>query len=219
MKRPIQRGGTRHDYYRLELSNRVKFHPVFHTSLLKPGLKSAAVHVGALVTELLVWPSQLVVCQAMSPETSKEQATTPSSNKKTRLIEHIKCLDVRMDKLELIMDGTYSQDKNRKQQRKSSRQAEASTKVWGVHSLYLVSVKSDAKLLVPFIKLFLQRNRAGRDCAELSQSNPGLGKQAEVTLSSFLVERKIIARRLDNILKYLGILHRSGIFNAKIQRF
>ncbi|POM76750.1 Hypothetical protein PHPALM_5973 [Phytophthora palmivora] len=73
-------------------------------------LESAAANVEASVTELLAWSSHLVVCQAMIPETSQEQTTTPITEQSNQskiidhqrsvidqLMGHIKREDERMD--------------------------------------------------------------------------------------------------------------------------
>ncbi|POM69762.1 Hypothetical protein PHPALM_13931 [Phytophthora palmivora] len=46
-----------------------------------------------------------------------------------------------------------------------------------------------------------------------------LGKRAEEAVVSFLSERKITSRGAGNVLKHLRSLHRSGILNAKIERY
>ncbi|POM59368.1 LOW QUALITY PROTEIN: hypothetical protein PHPALM_31911 [Phytophthora palmivora] len=176
-------------------------------------LESAAVNAGASVTELLAWPSHLAVCQATIPETSQEQETTPITEQSNQskiidhqrsvidqLMEHIKCQDERKDNLEAKMNGTSSQDKN--------------TNV--SESTISKQQKSDAKLLVAFMKIFLD---GGFD---LDATVPdyrdrvlNLGKRAEEVVLSFLSERKITSRGAGNVLKHLRSLHRSGILNAK----
>ncbi|POM66017.1 Hypothetical protein PHPALM_18189 [Phytophthora palmivora] len=46
-----------------------------------------------------------------------------------------------------------------------------------------------------------------------------LGKRTEEAVLSFLSERKITSRGAGNVLKHLRSLHRSGILNAKIERY
>ncbi|POM69763.1 LOW QUALITY PROTEIN: Hypothetical protein PHPALM_13932 [Phytophthora palmivora] len=112
-------------------------------------LESAAVIAGASVTELLAWSSRLAVCQATIPETSQEQETTPITEQSNQskiidhqrsLMEHIKRQDERMDNLEAKMDGTSSQDKNRKRQRDSSQEQDKPKRrrgsVTNLHSIW-----------------------------------------------------------------------------------
>ncbi|POM77809.1 Hypothetical protein PHPALM_4745 [Phytophthora palmivora] len=150
-------------------------------------LESAAVNAGASVTELLAWSSHLAVYQQRSPRQVNSKKTTPITEQINQseiidhqrsvidqLMEHIKRQDERMDNLEAKMDGTSSQDKNRKRQRDSSQEQDKPKRrrgsVTNLHSIWFAwyaqeprmwqstiskQQKSDAKLLVAFMKLFL----------------------------------------------------------------
>ncbi|KAJ8518614.1 hypothetical protein ON010_g18190 [Phytophthora cinnamomi] len=79
--------------------------------------------------------------------------------------------------------------------------------------------KSDAKLLVAFMKLFLE------DGFVLDSTAPDfrdrvldLGKSAEEAVLRFLAERDITSRGSGAVLKHPRSLHRSGDLNAKIDR-
>ncbi|POM67131.1 Hypothetical protein PHPALM_16910 [Phytophthora palmivora] len=215
-------------------------------------MESAAVNAGASVTELLAWSSHLAVCQATIPETSQEQETTHITEQSNQskiidhqrsvidqLMEHIKRQDERMDNLEAKMDGTSSQDKNRKRQRDSSQEQDKPKRrrgsVTNLRSIWFAwyaqeprmwqstiskQQKSDAKLLVAFMKLFLDGGFVLDTTApDYRDRVLDLGKRAEEAVLSFLSERKITSRGAGNVLKHLRSLHRSGILNAKIERY
>ncbi|POM73799.1 Hypothetical protein PHPALM_9315 [Phytophthora palmivora] len=80
--------------------------------------------------------------------------------------------------------------------------------------------KSDAKLLVAFMKLFLDGGFVLDTTApDYRDRFLDLGKRAEEAVLSFLSERNITSRGAGNVLKHLRSLHRSGILNAKIERY
>ncbi|POM74301.1 Hypothetical protein PHPALM_8765 [Phytophthora palmivora] len=133
------------------------------------------------------------------------------------LMEHIKRQDERMDNLEAKMDGTSSQDKNRKRQRDSSQEQDKPKRRRGsmtnLHSIRFAwyaqeprmwqstiskQQKSDAKLLVAFMKLFLDG-----------------GFELDTTAPDY--RDRVL--NMGNVLKHLRSLHRSGILNAKIEGY
>ncbi|POM81223.1 Hypothetical protein PHPALM_841 [Phytophthora palmivora] len=80
--------------------------------------------------------------------------------------------------------------------------------------------KSDAKLLVAFMKLFLDGGfELDTTAPDYRDRDLGLGKRAEEAVLSFLSECKTTSRGAGNVLKHLRSLHRSGILNAKIERY
>ncbi|POM69544.1 Hypothetical protein PHPALM_14163 [Phytophthora palmivora] len=167
---------------------------------------------------------------ATIPETSQDQETihiTEQSNQSKiidhqrsvidQLMEHIKRQDERMDNLEAKMDGTSSQDKNRKRHIWFAWYAQEA-RMWP--STISKQQKSDTKLLVAFMKLFLDGGIVLDTTApDYRDRVLDLGKRAEEAVLSFLSERKITSRGAGNVLKHLRSLHRSGILNAKIERY
>ncbi|EGZ10360.1 hypothetical protein PHYSODRAFT_260765 [Phytophthora sojae] len=79
--------------------------------------------------------------------------------------------------------------------------------------------KSDAKLLVAFMKLFLAEDfTLDTTSADYRDRVLELGQRAEETIYVFLAERNITSRGSSAVLKHLWVLHRSGDLNAKIER-
>ncbi|KAK1935511.1 hypothetical protein P3T76_010736 [Phytophthora citrophthora] len=155
-----------------------------------------------------------------------------------QLMEHIKRQDERVDGLEAKMEGKPAQDRSNKRQHQPSQDQEKPKRRRGsvthlhatwfawyaqVPRLWLVPVskqqKSDAKLQVAFMKLFLRDGFILDDTASgYSDHVLSLGKQTEAAVLAFLAENKATSRGSGAVLKHLRALHRSGALNAMIGR-
>ncbi|POM60550.1 hypothetical protein PHPALM_30582 [Phytophthora palmivora] len=186
----------------------------------------AAVNAGASVTELLVWSSHLVVCQATIPEISQEQATTPitEQNNQSKIIDHqrsvinqlmkhIKCQDERMDNLEAKMYGTSSRQKNRNRQRDLPQEQDKPKRRRGATDIAVnhLEAAEAACGLHEALKLFLDGG------FELVTKAP---KYHDRVLDlDKRVDEAITLNGASNVLKQLRSLHHSGILNTQIERY
>ncbi|KAF1314961.1 hypothetical protein FI667_g16368, partial [Globisporangium splendens] len=151
-------------------------------------------------------------------------------------IQHVKRQDARMDALEAKLNGAHSPRKEKRQQehpvasepkKRKTHQAVTHLKTtwfsWYAHEPRMWSAqgdkqkKSDAKLLVAFMKLFLE------DGFALDSQAPNyrdlvleLGSKAESSVLEFLRARGISSKGSNAVLKHLRVLHRSGALNDKI---
>ncbi|KAF1332445.1 hypothetical protein FI667_g3533, partial [Globisporangium splendens] len=151
-------------------------------------------------------------------------------------IQHVKRQDARMDALEAKLNGAHSPSKEKRQQedpvasepkKRKTHQAVTHLKTtwfsWYAHEPRMWSAqgdkqkKSDAKLLVAFMKLFLE------DGFALDSQAPNyrdlvleLGSKAESSVLEFLRARGISSKGSNAVLKHLRVLHRSGALNDKI---
>ncbi|KAK1940734.1 hypothetical protein P3T76_008185 [Phytophthora citrophthora] len=155
-----------------------------------------------------------------------------------RLMEHIKRQDERMDDLEAKMEGKPAQDRSNKRQHQPSQDQETHKRRRGsvthLHATWFAwyaqeprlwqapvskQQKSDTKLLVAFMKLFLRDGFILDDTASGYRDHVlSLGKQVEAAVLAFLAENKVTSRGSGAVLKHLRALHRSGALNAMIDR-
>ncbi|EGZ26488.1 hypothetical protein PHYSODRAFT_485789 [Phytophthora sojae] len=156
-------------------------------------------------------------------------------------IEHSQRQDARMDALEAKLHGdpaqatakrnkpdstnTEASKPKKKQRRSSATHLHATWFAWYAQEprMWQAAIskqqKSDAKLLVAFMKLFLEGGFALDSTApDYRDRVLDLGKRAEEAILRFLAERDITSRGSGAVLKHLRALHRSGDLNAKIER-
>ncbi|KAK1946692.1 hypothetical protein P3T76_002244 [Phytophthora citrophthora] len=183
-------------------------------------------------------PHQAQADQPRKESTNESKIIDHQRSVIDRLMEHIKRQDERMDGLEAKMEGKPAQDRSNKRQHQPSQDQEKPKRRRGsvthLHAtwfawyaqetyLWLASVskqqKSDAKLLVAFMKLFLRDGFILDDTASSNRDHVlSLGKQAEAAVLAFLAENKATSRGSGAVLKHLRALHRSGALNAMIDR-
>lgn len=94
-------------------------------------------------------------------------------------------------------------------------------KLWESTSVTLKQKKSDSKLIVAFMKLFVGDDGFVLDATLNSYRDDVLavGARAEQKLLEFLAERNIVSRGSGAVLKHMRKLHKAGQLNSAIARF
>lgn len=155
-------------------------------------------------------------------------------------IEHVKHQDARMDALEAKLNNPTQATHKRKepdtstsdvsQAKKRQRRAavthlHATWYAWYAHEPQLWRApisrqqKSDAKLLVAYMKLFLGDGfMLNPTAADFRDQVMETGTRAEHAVLAFLEGHDITSRGSGAVLKHLRALHRAGALNARIQR-
>lgn len=201
------------------------------------------------LAELLVWSTHLAASQVFCAEYEEEKPNDKASTETEdcrmiqhqaavidHFIEHAKRQDERMDMLEAKLDDSARPNRQHKRPSEEldvvtpAKKKQASLTylhtTWYAQEPRLWNIrgqkqkKSDAKLLVAYMKLFLAQGFALKDGdASYRDDAMALGLEAEALVLVFLSKRGIHSKGASAVVKKLRTLHQAGALDDKIARY
>ncbi|KAF1315115.1 hypothetical protein FI667_g16238, partial [Globisporangium splendens] len=164
-------------------------------------LETCVLESDCTAADLLSWSTHLVAI----PSSCTEEETNPrkSSKQAPKVTEESSIIRHQASVIDHFIQHAKHQDSPRKEKRQHEEVPGDKQK------------KSDAELLVAFMKLFLEDGFA-LDSQAQSYRDLVLGSKAESSVLEFLRARGISLKGSNAVLNHLRVLHRSGALSDKI---